>query len=109
MVSKGWRRDLAHTDASAEARLFLRPSTASDDDDDDDDDASPPPPRETRAAAAVERRRRANRRGARTSALHFDAASAPGGRHAAERPTARAARVQALVGLILLTGAAAVS
>ena len=46
MVSKGWRSVLAQSDARAEARLVLRPSTASDEDDDADDEAGDlPPPR----------------------------------------------------------------
>ena len=63
MVSKGWRRDLAHSDASAEARLFLRPSMASEDFLGGDDDDEPPPPREIIAVdgTADGRRRRLTR------------------------------------------------
>ena len=46
MVSKGWRSDLAQSDARAEARLFLSPSTASDEEEEDaDDEGEWPPPR----------------------------------------------------------------
>lgn len=55
MVSKGWRRDLAQTDASAEARLFLSPSTASDE---DGDEADSPPPRPMVADTPADERRR---------------------------------------------------
>lgn len=55
MVSKGWRRDLAQTDASAEARLFLSPSTASDE---DGDEADSPPPRPMVADTSADERRR---------------------------------------------------
>ena len=62
MVSKGWRRDLAQSDARALARLFLSPSMASDEDDVDDEDDLPPPPPPPRLmtvdSSADERRRR---------------------------------------------------
>ena len=58
MVSKGWRRDLAQSDARALARLFLSPSTASDEDDDDDEGDLSPPRLMTAGSSADERRRR---------------------------------------------------
>ena len=62
MVSKGWRRDLAHSDASADARLFLRPSMASEDFLDGDDDDESPPPREITAVDGTADGRRRRRR-----------------------------------------------
>ncbi len=61
MVSKGWRRDLAHSDASADARLFFRPSMASEDLLDLEDEDESPPPREIIAAAGTADGRRRRR------------------------------------------------